>query len=63
MGWDILLPLWPCHDAREVLVPTLGTEPLTPVLETQSLNHWTAREVPGWGILNANGSVLSFRLL
>ena len=29
-----------------ILLPQPGTEPTTPVLEAQSFNHWTAREVP-----------------
>ena len=28
-----------------ILVPQPGIEPVTPVVEAQSLNHWTAREV------------------
>ena len=28
------------------LIPQPGIEPLPPALELQSLNHWTAREVP-----------------
>ena len=30
-----------------VLVPRPGIEPAPPAVEAQSLNHWTAREVPG----------------
>ena len=29
-----------------ILVPQPGIEPVPPALEVQSLNHWTAREVP-----------------
>ena len=29
-----------------ILVPQLGIESIPPELEVQSLNHWTAREVP-----------------
>ena len=29
-----------------ILVPVLGIEPATPVLEAESLNHWTTRKVP-----------------
>ena len=32
--------------ARGILVPRPGMEPALPALEAQSLNHWTAREVP-----------------
>ena len=37
---------WPHHAACGVLVPRPGIEPRHPAVETQSLNHWTAREVP-----------------
>ena len=32
------------------LVPQPGSEPMSPVLAAQSLNHWTTREVPNKGI-------------
>ena len=32
--------------ASGILVPQPGIEPMTPEVEAQSLNHWTAREVP-----------------
>ena len=32
--------------ARGILVPRPGIEPIPPKVETWSLNHWTAREVP-----------------
>ena len=35
-----------CHTACRILVPQQGIEPTTPAVETHSLNHWTAREVP-----------------
>ena len=41
-----LIYFWPHHRACKILVPWPGIEPTAPVLETQSLNHWTAREVP-----------------
>ena len=37
---------WPCHATCGILVPWPGMEPVPTVLETWSLNHWTAREVP-----------------
>ena len=43
---------WPRHTARGILVPQPGIEPVPPELGAQSLNHWTAREVPPYGILN-----------
>ena len=33
--------------ACRILVPQSGIELLLAVVEAQSLNHWTAREVPG----------------
>ena len=30
-----------------ILVPRTGIEPAPPAVEARSLNHWTAREVPG----------------
>ena len=35
-----------------MLVPQPGNEPVSPALEAQSLNHWTAREVPHFLFLN-----------
>ena len=29
-----------------ILVPQLGIKPMPPSVDAQSLNHWTAREVP-----------------
>ena len=29
-----------------ILVPQPGTEPVLPALGTESLNHWTGRDVP-----------------
>ena len=37
---------WPHLAACGILVPRTGIKPVPPVLEAQSLNHWTAREVP-----------------
>ena len=37
----------PCA-ACKILVPQPGIEPLSPAVEAQSLNRWTAREVPFW---------------
>ena len=38
---------WPHRVECRILVPQAGIEPVPPPLRTQSLNHWTAREVPG----------------
>ena len=40
------------HSARGILVPQPGMEPTPPAVEAQSLNHWTARVVPGRLILS-----------
>ena len=37
---------WLHHVACGILVPRPGIKPAPPALETQSLNHWTARDVP-----------------
>ena len=36
-----------CFQARGILVPCPGIEPRAPCIQKCSLNHWTAREVPG----------------
>ena len=43
---DPILIFWPCHMACVILVPLLGIEPAALALEVESLNHWTAWEVP-----------------
>ena len=40
-----------CYTAYGIFVPQPGIEPTSLVLEAQSLNHWTAREVPDGSIL------------
>ena len=42
-----------------ILVPQPGTEPTPPALETQTLNHWTAREVLSH-LLFSSSNELSF---
>ena len=37
---------WLLCVARGILVPQPATEPKLSALEMQSLNHWTAKEVP-----------------
>ena len=37
---------WQCHTACGILVTRPGIEPMSPAVEAQSPNHWTAREVP-----------------
>ena len=46
---------WPYHAACGILVPRSGIKPVLPAVEVQSLNHWTAREVPGSSVLNRVG--------
>ena len=41
-----LIYFWPHHVACGILVPQPGIEPVSPVLELQSLNPRTTREVP-----------------
>ena len=43
---DPILIFWPCHMACVILVPLPGIEPAALALEVESLNHWTAWEVP-----------------
>ena len=38
---------WPHLLACGILVPQPGIEPVSPAVEKQTLNHWTAREVHG----------------
>ena len=38
---------WLCHVACGILVPPPGLKPEPPAVVVWSLNHWTAREVPG----------------
>ena len=47
--------IWPRIPAAcGILVLQPGIEPMGPALETQSLNHWIIREVPGY--------ILEFRI-
>ena len=42
-----------------ILVPRTGIEPMPLAVEAWSLNHWTAREVPGTkGLKRGNGMVI-----
>ena len=41
------LIFWSHHAACGILVPRTGIKLAPPAVEMQSLNHWTAREVPG----------------
>ena len=43
---SFILFFWPGLKACGILVPRLGIDPLPPAMETWSLNHWTAREIP-----------------
>ena len=38
----------------EIVVPQSGIEPEPPAVEMQSLNHWTAREIPPAAFLRWN---------
>ena len=56
--YEISLPalptffLWLYHVAYRILVPQPGIKPVPPAVERQSLNYWTAREVPSPHFLN-----------
>ena len=39
---------WLYHAAYGILVPWPGIEPVTSAVEAQSLNLWTAREIPNF---------------
>ena len=39
------LSSWLHHKSCRILAPQPGIELVPPAVETQSLNHWTAREV------------------
>ena len=45
------------HKACGFLAPQSGIQPVPPVLEARSLNHWTARKVPDTYILFEEHSV------
>ena len=51
--WTFLLLLFG-HVASGILLPQPGMEPVPGILETWSLNHWTASEVSGYRILQNN---------
>ena len=42
----LFLCFWPHFTACGILAPWPEIKPIPPALEAQSLNHWTAREVP-----------------
>ena len=42
----VLFFFWLCHAVCGILVPQPEIEPAPPAVEAQSLNHWTAKEVP-----------------
>ena len=45
------------------LVPQPGIRPAPPTLEVQSLNHWTAREIPYSIILKKKNFYLKFPII
>ena len=47
---------WPCCAACGIIIPWPGIEPMPPAMAMQSLNHWTAREVPERAIISAEKS-------
>ena len=40
------LSFWPCQETYVILLPIPGIDPSPSVLQVQSLNPWTTREVP-----------------
>ena len=48
------------YEACGILAPRPGVEPCAPCIGRQSLNHWTAREVPS---LISDHSLLSYTIL
>ena len=44
--FNLFFIFWPRCAACAVLVPQPGIKPVTPAVETQSINHWTTREIP-----------------
>ena len=45
-----LFTFWLHHAACGISVRQLRIEPMPPAVEARNLNHWTAREVPGYHI-------------
>ena len=43
----LFIYFWPCHAACGILVLRPGIESMPPAVGVWSLNHWTAKEVPG----------------
>ena len=46
--WLFFFFFWLHLAAHGILIPQARIEPVPPASEAQSLNHWTAREVPLW---------------
>ena len=49
--FSLFLSFRPCCAVCGILVLQPGIEPMSPALGAQSLNHWTAREVPTLTVL------------
>ena len=49
--FNLFIYFWLCLKACGILVPHPGLEPTLYALQVQSLNHWTAREVPSVTLL------------
>ena len=47
-GMCLLFYFWLHHTTCGILIPQPGIKPVSPALEAQSPNHWTAKEVPQW---------------
>ena len=46
--WILKIFFWPYCVACGILVPGSGIKLVPSAVEARSLNHWTAREVPGY---------------
>ena len=53
----------PNLEACRILVPQPGIELMPPAVETSSLNHWTTREFPQFGISPEKGLGWRFKIL
>ena len=51
LSFSLFLSFRPCCAVCGILVLQPGIEPMSPALGAQSLNHWTAREVPTLTVL------------
>ena len=53
-GMCLLFYFWLHHTTCGILIPQPGIKPVSPALEAQSPNHWTAKEVPQWILISCS---------